>query len=628
MSLPTKNEIVAAIENLQLQSLPQLTGYSPSPGILGPESYAGGFCIVFPFVKGNAKKAVRVWHQEIDNGQERYRLMSSDFSSANLSCLCKTEFVPDALSVKGQMLDIVIMEWVDGLPLKPYIQSVIDNNSVAIAEQQIKTLATQLLAVFRTFHRYQFSHGDLQHDNIIITPNGDIKLIDYDCFYTPSMAGKFRQTTIGYKGYQHPTRTSNNQLNEKMDYFSELIIYLSLIAIAENPALWSIAKDSDFNFLFSETDFSDLRSSSLFQGLSSSSHEVQILLLILEEYLNSKDLTNLEPFDVLLDRYTKDPEIKDFSIDSGGVAYKNAKITLRWHVENASSLVLNGTSLVSAKGTRTVSVTNNETFRLEVTNGLKSRNATCAVKVVEPPQISLKLSSNKLRKGKHESAHLKWEVRNAGTSVTLSANDEELSQKKSGEMTVSPEETTTYTLSTIGLDGNKVFKKSVRLFVAAESNISFAADKNYSYPGIPVVLSWEVKNAKSVELVGYGKQPDKGQMIVEPDKDSTYELKVTDTFGSNTQNVEVRMLPLPMIQSLLVPTPQFNNKTHFQLNFPTVQASVSVPQIPYASLKVPTVSLGNVHQLQVRSAATPNFHKLSVNKGNWWNRLVNKFRNK
>lgn len=301
MSLPTKDEIVQAIEQSGALNIPQLAGYNSCPGLLGPESYSGGFCIVFPFTNGQEKKAVRVWHQEIENIKERYSLITKDIIKSNSPYLCNVDFVSGGLNVNGTLVDVVFMDWVEGVPLKKYIQDIINNGSDDSSKRLlIKQLANNLQTMFQDFHDRGFSHGDLQHDNIIVQDDGSLKVIDYDCFYTSSLGDKYEQTTSGYKGYQHPLRFKNKLIsNEKIDYFSELIIYLSVLALSVNMNLWRFTEDADFNFLFSEDDFRDLENSSIYKEIAQLGRDYKELLDILGDYLKAKDLDELQPFSEL-----------------------------------------------------------------------------------------------------------------------------------------------------------------------------------------------------------------------------------------------------------------------------------------------------------------------------------------
>lgn len=302
MPLPTKTDISRAVEQDSSIHCPQLQGFSCIPGIIGPESYSGGFCIVFPFVRGNEKKAVRVWHQEIGNIKQRYNLISADLRDSGLPYLSSVEFVENGLEVNGTMIDVMLMDWIEGKPLKEYLQTIIDSPiNEPEKKKQIAELSENLLVMFKQLHKHRFSHGDLQHDNIIVTQKGEIKLIDYDCFYTPRLGRNFEQTTSGYKGYQHPSRFIGKIIsNEKADYFSELILYTSIIAVSEDLTLWNEAKDSDFYFLFTDKNFSNLQQSAIFQRIRTLSTTIGDLLTILEQYLKADNINKLSPFEILL----------------------------------------------------------------------------------------------------------------------------------------------------------------------------------------------------------------------------------------------------------------------------------------------------------------------------------------
>ena len=71
MALPTKDEICKALEERGNILDSKLAGYDTIDGIMGPEFYPGGFCLVFPVTNGTEKFAFRVWHTEIDGIQNR-----------------------------------------------------------------------------------------------------------------------------------------------------------------------------------------------------------------------------------------------------------------------------------------------------------------------------------------------------------------------------------------------------------------------------------------------------------------------------------------------------------------------------------------------------------------------------
>jgi hypothetical protein len=106
------------------------------------------------------------------------------------------------------------------------------------------------------------AHGDLQHGNIIVE-HGQLRLVDHDGIFVPKMEG-WTASEVGHQHYQHPKREAHH-FDEKLDHFSSLVIYLSLLALAEKPDLWQEYHDE--NLLFTKTDFADPESSTLFNKI-------------------------------------------------------------------------------------------------------------------------------------------------------------------------------------------------------------------------------------------------------------------------------------------------------------------------------------------------------------------------
>lgn len=583
--LPTKDEISRAIEDVNNLLIPQLHGYSPCEGIIGPESYAGGFCIVFPFSNGYDSKAVRVWHQEIDRCQERYSQIANDFSKASSRFLCDLRYYPSSLNVFGNTVDTVIMDWVKGKPLKEYIQSLIDNgNDTKI---QLEELAEEALSLFREMHSKKFSHGDLQHDNLIITEYGRIKLVDYDSFYTPSLGTEYPQTTTGYSGYQHPERfNGQHNSSEKSDYFSELIIYMSLKALANDISLWKYAKDADYSFLFNSNDFADLQNSQVYALLYNMGEEMQIMLRILQDYLTEKDLDKLQPFDKLYHDYVTPPSIQYFICKTDNV-YKDDEIELEWMTNNSSHVTLNGKNVTNRNSIKIKE--QGSIYELYATNGHKDISQTIEIQVIDKPTIKFKANKTKLRKGKEDRIKFSWSVSNAA-SIKLCYDGVEEEIDLIGKVEKSFLKTTETKLVVYGLDGVRMFEKAIKIYVFSESGVTFTADKLYSLPGVPIELKWSVTHAKYIQFVGLGDVEPTGSTIVEPVRTTEYILKVGDVFGLKEYRVKIQMLPIPQIK-VNVPTPDLSAVTNidFKLEPPTFAPSFPNIDIMGIELKAPNV---------------------------------------
>ena len=145
-------------------------------------------------------------------------------------------------------------------------------------------------------HKHQIAHGDLQDGNILIKQSGinvEIKLIDYDSLFVPTLQGQPEQI-VGLPEYQHPKRfAGSGQVNEKVDYFSELVVYLSFLSIAEKPELWNQFKDkTEKGLLFSKEDFENPSQSAVFRNLTNLSPDVRQLTAILKDFCTKTSVSN------------------------------------------------------------------------------------------------------------------------------------------------------------------------------------------------------------------------------------------------------------------------------------------------------------------------------------------------
>lgn len=259
-------------------------------------AYAGGFSVVFPYASSDGKKwAFRCWHANIDDSKRRYNIISQAIRDSHLNFLVDTEYIEKGINVEGTVYPTTRMQWVEGKTIKDYI---CENRH---SKQILNTLAQNFLEMTHDMHRRELAHGDLQHGNILVGTNNHLYLVDYDSFYCPKLKGE-KDLIKGLADYQHPSRKRNKTISEKLDYFSELIIYLSIKAIAENPSfIEKYQIQTADRLLFKESDFKDLSKSQIYKDIYSLGKEYQKLLGVLVHYLNLKSIDDLKPFEVLLE---------------------------------------------------------------------------------------------------------------------------------------------------------------------------------------------------------------------------------------------------------------------------------------------------------------------------------------
>lgn len=292
---PSRTDIVTAMRNPQVSyKCDELIGGTIIQKGSRVIQYSGGYTTVFPFNNQYQKKvAVRLWIADIGNAKERSLKISNYLEQLNHPYFAGFKYVEDAVLVNGNLYPIVVMDWVEGLTLKDYINEHITDGV------RIKALAENFKEMVIYFHEQHIAHGDLQHGNILVKSNDELMVIDYDSMYVEPLNG-MPDVIKGLPGYQHPSRSANKLINEKLDYFSELVIYLSLLVYIDNPALWNEYYETE-DILFSKEDLDNPASSVLINRLLAHSDSTIVELTTkLKEALNNVDINQLMPLEELL----------------------------------------------------------------------------------------------------------------------------------------------------------------------------------------------------------------------------------------------------------------------------------------------------------------------------------------
>lgn len=296
MAVASISEYSASINTPQMIKAEMLIGGSPVKKNGRQIKYSGGFCVVFPFQTSYKKYAVRCWHINVNDIRKRTKLISDALKSTALPYFVGFEYVPNGIQTAQGAQDIVVMDWVNARTLKKYISDNIQHPSKIVA------LANSFKDMVADLHSYHLAHGDLQHGNILVKDDGNIVLVDYDSMYAPALSG-FSDDIKGLPGYQHPSRWNNKTINETIDYFSELIIYTSLLTLSIFPNLWQELNLEDTETLiFTAEDISSKGNSKIFQIIESH-QELQPLSIKIKDSLRKSNINDLEPLEnVIVDR--------------------------------------------------------------------------------------------------------------------------------------------------------------------------------------------------------------------------------------------------------------------------------------------------------------------------------------
>lgn len=564
--------------------------------------YSGGFTVVFPVYVKRQKWAFRCWHTEMGNVRKRFKIISDYINQLNSSYFCNFYYCDSGLIVGGKVFPTTRMDWVNGETINQYISKNANNKGL------MQSLGDKFLRMTDSLHKHHIAHGDLQHGNIIITDKGDIKLVDYDSLFVPGLEGESDIIT-GKAEFQHPKRNQLKITSEKLDYFSEIVIYLSILAIAEDHSIINEFSIDD-SLLFQSADWNNFESSRIYKRLCElKSDDITLLLGILCDYLREDNIDNLRPFADIWRNLKKEPCITDFVCgEVDGIAFHGLETEIYWTAENVGKVTLNSVELPTGTTKYRMIFTEDTDILLTITNGLHSVELRKHIRVVYAPKLDFRINKTKLKKTKNgiETATLSWNVCNS-SKVSLQSNGKIISSDSNNTgYVINPESDTLYKLIVTGLDNKTEFTSEIRVIVREPAKIEFKSDKMYTLPNVPITISWDVHGAKNVRLNNTTVNI-KGQTIFMPQKDEQYVLAYEDDFGESSTTLKVRMLPLPIVKNILVDTPNINNAVGIQYTSPQFKDILILPNVEstFVNLTIPEIPTLKEGKLFVEISEAP-----------------------
>ena len=296
MQYPSKLDYDNAVWNLSKTArCTEFQGGIPRNDGLDLVHYTGGFSRVYLIDIPARSVVLRVWLNEIQNVQPLYKQAEKFFEKRPNPYFVNFHYIQNGIEVNQQVWPILFMEWVDGLTLNQFLDA-----NLPHSPRLVEAVADQFLNMTRNLHQEGISHGDLQDGNIIVTKHPSqtgLKLIDYDTLHIPRF-NDFKRQAVGVSGYQHPRRSEKDVEKQKWDYFSELVIYLSLCVYTEKPELWKYQQEKAL--LFSRADFNDPENSPIFKTLNTLSIKVRRMAEHLINYCHETDVNQLQPLEEVI----------------------------------------------------------------------------------------------------------------------------------------------------------------------------------------------------------------------------------------------------------------------------------------------------------------------------------------
>lgn len=198
---------------------------------------SGNFGVVFKVLINGRARALKCFTREQHGRAKAYAAISGNLPRSDYMIDFRfldnelTAFLASGVVFAYPVLD---MEWVEGSNMDQVIRQacrVGDRATLAQLSERFDTMARWLLTS-------DFAHGDLKPENIIITNEGHLRLVDYDGVYLPWMQGEL-QREVGTPAYQHPLR-GGMTFGTRIDEYSIALISLTLRALSLMPELLDV----------------------------------------------------------------------------------------------------------------------------------------------------------------------------------------------------------------------------------------------------------------------------------------------------------------------------------------------------------------------------------------------------
>lgn len=121
----------------------------------------------------------------------------------------------------------VVTEYIEGQTLRQWMHDTPNPDL-----EQVRDILEQIIQGLRALHRREMLHQDLRPENIMITRDGVVKLIDYGAAYVAGVqeaAPALDQSILGTLQYTAPEYFSNDSVNWRSDLFSLGVIAYEML---------------------------------------------------------------------------------------------------------------------------------------------------------------------------------------------------------------------------------------------------------------------------------------------------------------------------------------------------------------------------------------------------------------
>ena len=168
--------------------------------------------------------AIKILKDEFLNNEEFKRRFKNESKAI---ALLSQENIVRVYDVNfGEKLQYIVMEYIDGITLKEYI-----NKQNSITWNDAVYFMTQILRAVQHAHDKGIVHRDIKPQNIILLPNGTLKVTDFGIArFSRSETKTLTEQAIGSVHYIAPEQAKGEQTDERADIYSMGVVLYEMLA--------------------------------------------------------------------------------------------------------------------------------------------------------------------------------------------------------------------------------------------------------------------------------------------------------------------------------------------------------------------------------------------------------------
>lgn len=473
--------------------------------------------------------------------------------------------------------------------------------------------AFQLVKAIKFLNELNFFHSDISSDTIFVnTFKGKIALIDYDSGFhsdkqkKPTTIGKLNQWTsslvrkILAKEINPDQLTLNDRIdNEKWDIANaifELIFGVSpyfFLVDAEDETKINYVKKQTWPEIDVEEKTFNTANLEAYQGILQfynllKDNGFEKLTNAFDKVFNSgfknpnKRIKVSEWYDILFEigeSLELLPNIIDFKADKETINSSEEEVTFNWKQSKGNKTFINDILVNGLNHKLCFKDTTNVELKIMNEFGVSKNEINIQANKIQPTIKFFK--SDIFERIDLTPVTLSWDT-NHTKKVRISDVYNDLAA--SGNHEIDPRENKKIILTAIGNFEEEV-NAEIEIKVSKPEIIEFNYEINIEKGIDNVDLHWKTEKTNKVTIVPrIGDVDLNGQSSIRIGEKTEFTLRAIGYFGTTEKIIEAQPFPIPLIKSVLIPTPNFNT---------TIQFEKDSFKIPDALLKQNNIEFNN-----------------------------------